>query len=291
MRKAIKPSIGERPKSGVETIHTFDESLFKSAVEIEHFYRPDHFTVIFLKKGEIYLNYNLEDVVLVGPAVMFTVPDSQFVLKSRTEDISLINLVYSPDYVAETGLHMTGSAARKFLSNGVPAYAKLSGCEYLIVENLLEILHKIINEPCLHDYNDAIIKSCFMALMFEVGAILTKNIPVTQVRLTRKERLTVEFVELLSIHFHKERSVAFYADKLHITARHLSHTTKAVFGKSAGEMIDEMVVNEAKNLLKNPQHNIAQIADALHFPNPSFFGKFFKKRTGKSPSEYRVTLV
>src|SRR5687767_10676813 len=108
MRKASKRPIEPRVKSGVESIHSIDENHFKNAVQLEHFYRPDHFTVIFLKKGSININYNLEDVSLVAPAIMFTVPDSQFVLKSRGEDISLLSLFYSPDYVAEAGLHMTG---------------------------------------------------------------------------------------------------------------------------------------------------------------------------------------
>jgi AraC-like DNA-binding protein len=291
MRKARKPTVELRPKSGVQSIHTIDETLFKSGVEFEHHYRPDHFTVIYLRSGEIEISYNQEDVKLIGPSIMFTVPDSIFILKGRSEDISLVNLVYSPDYATEIGVHMTGSAVRKFLTGGVSAFATLSDCEQLIIHNLMTILHSIINEPCPHEYNEAVIKNCFMALMFEVGAVLTKNIPVTEVRLSRKERLTLEFLELLTQNFYKERSVGFYAEKLHITARHLSATTKAVFGKSAGEMIDEIVIKEAKTLLQNPQYNIAQIADALNFPNLSFFGKFFKKRTGKSPSEYRVTIV
>ncbi|MES2765315.1 MAG: helix-turn-helix domain-containing protein [Bacteroidota bacterium] len=291
MRKAIRPAIGTREKSGVESIHAIDELHFKTAVKTEHFYRPDHFTIMFVQQGELVINYNLGDIHLRAPGLIFTIPDSQFILKSRSEDIKLLSLFYSPDFVAETGIHMTGSAARKFFGSGMPPYALLTECEVLIVQNLMQILNRIINQPCPHDYNNAVIKNCFMALLFEVGAILTKNIPVTQVRLSRKETLTIEFMELLSIHFNVERSVSFYADKLHITVRHLSHTTKAIFGKSAGEMIDEMVITEAKNLLKNPQYNISQIADALNFSNPSFFGKFFKKRTGKSPSEYRVTIV
>lgn len=291
MRKGKKRPIQLREKSGVESIHTIDENFFKKAVVIDHFYRPDHFTIIFLKKGDIYINYNLQDITLTGPMVMFTVPDSQFILKSNSEDISLLNLFYSPEYIAKTGIHMTGTAARKFLANGLPPYAGLSDCEFSIINNLLEVLHQIINKPCAHDYNSAIIKHCFHALLFEVGAILTKNIPSQKVRLSRKETLTIEFLELLAVHFHKERSVSFYADKLNVTARHLSHTVKAVFDKTAGEMIDEMVLTEAKNLLKNPQHNIAQISEALNFSNPSFFGKFFKKQTGKSPSDYRVATV
>lgn len=291
MRKATKKSIELRVKSGVESIHTIDGEFFKKAVIIDHFYRPDHFTIMLVQSGELHINYNLEDIVLTGPAVMFTVPDSQFILKSRGEDLSLLSLFYTPEFVLETGVHVTGSAARKFFSHNVLPYAALNECELFIVQRLMEVLHRIINKPCSHEYNSAVIKNCFVALLFEIGAILTKNIPVSKVKLSSRETLTMKFMELLSLHFHTHRSVGFYAGQMNITPRYLSQVTKAVFNKSAGELIDEMVLTEAKNLLKNPQYNITEIADALHFANPSFFGKFFKSHTGKSPSEYRIASV
>ena len=58
-------------------------------------------------------------------------------------------------------------------------------------------------------------------------------------------------------------------------------------GYSAVEWIERFVILEAKVLLKSSNLNIQQIADELHFPSQSFFGKYFKKLTGMSPKEYR----
>ena len=49
----------------------------------------------------------------------------------------------------------------------------------------------------------------------------------------------------------------------------------------------EAVADEISNLLKNTTMNIKQITQAMHFPNQSFLGKFFKEHVGKSPSQYR----
>jgi len=46
-------------------------------------------------------------------------------------------------------------------------------------------------------------------------------------------------------------------------------------------------VMEAKTLLKFSERSIQEIAYALNFPNQSFFGSYFKRLTGMSPSQYR----
>ena len=58
-------------------------------------------------------------------------------------------------------------------------------------------------------------------------------------------------------------------------------------GKSAPEWIDAYVILEAKNLLKYSDLAIKEIVYRLNFPNQSVFYKFFKARTGMTPTEYR----
>jgi AraC-like DNA-binding protein len=79
----------------------------------------------------------------------------------------------------------------------------------------------------------------------------------------------------------------FYADKLHITPKHLSKVLKAVGSKPPNDLIDDHVALEAKALLKSTNKTIQQITDELNFPSQSFFGKYFKRITGMSPREYK----
>jgi AraC family transcriptional activator of pobA len=91
----------------------------------------------------------------------------------------------------------------------------------------------------------------------------------------------------VNLHFLQERSVSFYANKLYITPGHLTETVREVTGKTPGEWITEAVVLEASVLLQNPAFTVAQIADMLHFPDQSTFGKYFKNVKGLSPAAYR----
>lgn len=105
--------------------------------------------------------------------------------------------------------------------------------------------------------------------------------------LSRKEELFSAFLRLLIANCRKEHAVSFYSEKLFITPQYLSLILKEQTGKSANKWIDDVLIQEAKILLKAPQATVQQVADLLHFSDQSTFGKFFKKHVGISPMEYR----
>lgn len=104
---------------------------------------------------------------------------------------------------------------------------------------------------------------------------------------TRKEEILSKFVLEILQNFRSERSVAFYADRLCVTPKHLSAVTKDITGHTASELIDHYVIMEAKIMLAESALTIQEISNKLNFANQSFFGKYFKHLTGYSPSQFR----
>jgi YesN/AraC family two-component response regulator len=105
----------------------------------------------------------------------------------------------------------------------------------------------------------------------------------------RKEVIFNRFMELVHNHYIEEREVAFYADKLCISPRYLSSVVRSVrIDVTPKAIIDSFVVLEIKALLQSTNLSIQEIADRLHFPDQSFFGRYFKKHTGLMPSRYRA---
>lgn len=62
---------------------------------------------------------------------------------------------------------------------------------------------------------------------------------------------------------------------------------KELTGTSPSKYMLELKLNEAKLLLYNTNLPIKEISYSLNFENPDYFPIFFKKRTGKTPTEYR----
>jgi AraC-like DNA-binding protein len=110
---------------------------------------------------------------------------------------------------------------------------------------------------------------------------------IEQTPQTRQGLLTEQFTKLVRENYRHERETAFYAAKLNLTPKYLSQIIKSVSGKSASDWIEDFVILEAKALLKSTNMTVQQISDDLNFPSQSFFGKYFKRKTGMSPSDYK----
>lgn len=95
------------------------------------------------------------------------------------------------------------------------------------------------------------------------------------------------YQRLVEKNFKEIRLPKAYAEQLFITPNHLNAICKSYIGSSAGEIIRERVLLEAKRLLVNKNLNINEIAIELNFNDNSYFTKFFKKATGLTPDEFR----
>lgn len=105
----------------------------------------------------------------------------------------------------------------------------------------------------------------------------------------REREIYQEFSELVQNHFLELKSVQEYADRIHLSPKHLSETIKKVSGKSALEIIHQAQLNYAKALLRQTSKTVSEIAYDLSFDNPEYFSVFFKRLTGESPSKFRVS--
>ncbi|TBU78869.1 AraC family transcriptional regulator [Pseudomonas daroniae] len=85
-------------------------------------------------------------------------------------------------------------------------------------------------------------------------------------------------------------SAGRFASMLHITERRLSEATKVAEGLTATEVIQHRLALEAKRLLAHSEFNIATVATRLGFDDPAYFSRFFRKKVGLSPSEFKRSM-
>jgi AraC family transcriptional activator of pobA len=93
---------------------------------------------------------------------------------------------------------------------------------------------------------------------------------------------------LIEEHFRRERHVAFYAERLAMTPDRLNDHLKRAAGITAGHLIRQRLLTEAKRQLVFTNQAIHEIAYGLAFADPSHFARFFRKNTGTTPQEFRA---
>ena len=123
------------------------------------------------------------------------------------------------------------------------------------------------------------------AYYYTVGYYLHGN--ADTIRKTGSEVVCDQFIRLVERDFMRHRDLDYYANALCITKKYLSAVVKRVTGVPASKVVSRYVVMWAKQRLIHSNMTVAQISDALGFPNQSFFGRYFHRVVGLSPDAFR----
>lgn len=139
-----------------------------------------------------------------------------------------------------------------------------------------------------HFYHKEMILNNLFAFYLDLSDILERDIvSPSDGNLTRYESTIKSFIELLATHYREEHKVEFYASRLNLSAHYLTQVVKRVTGQSVSDFIFEMLFSEARTLLIHSKLSVQEIATVLNFSDQSSFGKFFKRKAGVSPVDFR----
>lgn len=253
----------------------------------EYPYRSDGYIIGICTRGHALVEANLQVYEAKPDAMLLATPFHILRIYNSSDDFLCRFIVFSKAFLTENNVnsHFLESFSY-FKSASLPVIypdhedAKMLLDIYLLMQQKLEREH--------HPYRMEISRSMLTTMLYEVESIYEKQHVMIKGKQTRKQELNVLFQELVFHHYKEHRNVQYYADSLYVSPKHLTETIKEVTGRTAGEWIDDAVVLEAKVLLRNHDISIARVAENIHFPDQSSFGKYFKKHTGMSPSDYRV---
>ncbi|MGL4852980.1 MAG: helix-turn-helix domain-containing protein [Phocaeicola sp.] len=185
------------------------------------------------------------------------------------------------------------------LNNFVPAFVMLK--ENPIIQLTQEEVEELIayyqlleeNITQTGSYQLEVMQRLTAVYLYKIGNILSRHQTSYEEQkrqaASRESIILNQFLQLVATHHTTERRVSYYAERLYLSPKYFSALIKKASNTSASEWIDNYVIQEAKSLLKYSNLSIQEITYHLNFPNPSFFGKYFKQRTGMSPKQYRDT--
>ena len=263
-----------------------------SASEMEIFRFPsrlDAFIIGVGTEGETSLTSNLQEFRLKKNSLFIFNPKD--ILQVQSNDRFKAHLiVITPDFLKRINID-TKRMMPLFLQFGSLPCMELTHAESQSLRSFISMVEQELKGPET-DFSSEIIGGLIAATIYKVGDILTHYLTehpeVDSPMHNRAEEYFKQFTELLGEHYKHERSVGFYARQLCITPKYLTTLIKRISGQSVSEWIDNYVILEAKTLLKYSTMSIQEIAYYLNFPNQSFFGSYFKRNTGMSPSQYKA---
>ena len=259
---------------------------------LSHPCRLDGYMLIYCINGHIRLNVNLNEYDLKDGMAFFNIPGNLLrvneLVNTHGEGLHYFCVAMSKSFVNELKIDMNqlfteGMSLLEHPSVVMDPKEKETAGKYM------ELLGNLLESDML--YKREAIYSVMSSVFYMLSGIWARQASDLRenasVATNRSRMIFDQFIKLVSQNYARHRNVGFYADKLCLTPKYLSKLIKDTSGRSAPEWIDSYVVLEAKNLLKYSNAAIKEIVYTLNFPNQSVFYKFFKARTGQTPSEYR----
>jgi AraC family transcriptional activator of pobA len=250
-------------------------------------FRSSHFALMICNEGKLVLKVNFDTVDLNKNELIIIAPSAirEIQIDDKTQ---LIALFFSSEFLFKSGIYQKNLEMFQSIGQDFKAYFKSQAKEIIEVSKIIQVLFNLISRKVTGTVEKEMIALLFQSCMLQLNAIhkVSSDIVISKAN-SRKDDLTVKFLNLLSKNYRKEREVIFYAQQLFVNPKYLSQALLTKTGKTARQYIVDMVILDAKVLLDDPTLSIVQISELLNFSDQFHFSHFFKKYTGKTPSSYR----
>lgn len=275
----VSSQIGSPGLNGIAVNRTHD-AVRKGLTNYPH--SVSGFICAVCIKGHAELKINFQRKELKPGTLMIVLPGSMMEPVIVSDDLHIDTIFFSPDLI------LMDSFPDHFVFfqeiQQMPCIQLSDSC--------FDIFRKHHSTISMHYYREQsiskmdILKCLLQALLYEIRDLYSDYTEQSK-RHTRAAALTYEFFDLLRQYHKEERSVSFYAGKMHLTTKYLTTIIRKQTGKSILNWINEAVIAHAKFVLKTSNLSIMEVTDLLHFNDSSLFCRFFKRHTNSTPSEYR----
>jgi AraC family transcriptional regulator, transcriptional activator of pobA len=218
-------------------------------------------------------DYAEGSLLVIGPGIIRQWLDKNDALNSEALFFTpeLFKSPINPHFLSDLPLFKTG------IQHVLP----LSETDFEATHRIFDLLRQYKNE-------EKIVASLALSLIEMTAQFQPKTTQLEGNKDSRSLHISRQFDALLQKHYLENKDVVFYAEKLNLTPNHLSETIKTATGKSAKKRIEDVLIMEAKCLLKQTDMTIKEITYWLGFEDPSYFIKFFKNAENSTPNAYRI---
>ncbi|NLB56665.1 MAG: AraC family transcriptional regulator [Lentisphaerae bacterium] len=272
-------------ESGTNFNEWYYMSHLSNACASEDVHRTMAYAICLLEEGELQLESDLFVQKAEAPAIFTMAPEVIRKFTDLYKNYDARIFFFRKEVFLQRQTDINYLSKFDFFEKTDQQVIALSNKQYMLFKFYFDLIHEKSSENDLH--TSEIVRSLIYVILNEIDSIHQTRAEEKLSPASRETLILSQFKRLLAKHFIQEQQVSFYAEKLHLTPKYFSTLIRQASGKTAGDWISEMLLLEAKVRLQNPNLTITQIAYDLNFSDPSHFGKFFKKQTGKTPLQFR----
>lgn len=243
--------------------------------------------IVICRKGKAIIHVNYHQWELYKGAVITVFPNDVVLLEEikGEENFEVEMLRYSASLLREASLQMEQT---------VYSFLREDRCrqDKPIVTNIINSMFQLLKVyfdqkecTCLTDLVLYQLKAFFIG--FHEYLQRNPQFQQSEIKSRRIRELFNHFMMLVEREYKTSRDVNYYAQKMNITSKYLTNIVKQVTPHTPKIIIDEYVILQLKMQLHLSKQSIKEIAWEYHFSDVSFFCRYFKSHTGKTPQQFR----
>jgi len=269
-------------------IRPLDIGITEMPFETSTPHRHDYFQIIWYIKGSGRCQVDFKEFPIVDNAIHLIHPD-QIHLFEDTPEISGYIIVFKEVF------HILTEEIRDLFFSG---NLFLNHLNYMPInvppkfrpklQSIMDSLLVEYNHPS--KYQNELLKSFLKILLIYIMMMANANESGKKAYNTRSVCIIRDFMTLVDQEYKQIHSVSDYAKKLALTANHLNDVVKSNTGKTAGNLIRDKIILEAKRIAYFTNRSIKEIAFELGFTDENYFSRFFRKYTSQSFTSFRQEI-
>jgi AraC-like DNA-binding protein len=246
---------------------------------------------IALKDASCGLDYGRNSYDFSEGVLFFSAPNQVFSVTKvqKLNEVKGWMLYFHPDLIRNTKLGVQIDDYT-FFNYEVNEALHLSEKEQSVLSDLVKLIENEVNERIDNHSQQVLVSNIELMLSysqrFYERQFNTRAAQNTDI-VSKVESLLKKYYKTHDLIDTGQPTIEYLAGECHLSAYYLSDLLSKETGRSAKEHINDFLIEKSKHLLLSSTDSISRIAYSLGFNYPHYYGRLFKKKTGKTPQEFR----
>jgi AraC-like DNA-binding protein len=231
--------------------------------------------------GEAHINFNLQDRHVTAGTLVYLGPGTIINPIRLSDDLRIFGIGLFTDFPMPFAQGQMPSA---FNGQVRDFQLPVGEADISTARHILDTIWHIVHTE---DYHRPTVTALVAALMHHYDHLFRLQTDIQAVSRSREQTIFDRFISLVNQYCCEHHQIGYYAERMCLTERYLTTVIRQTSGTTAKDWIDRALITRIKIELRHTDKPAAQIAEEMHFANPSFFSKYFHRLTGMTPLKYK----
>ena len=232
--------------------------------------------------GEAEINFNLQDRHLKSGTLVYIGPGTIIHPKRLSPDLRIFGMALFTNFPMPFA---QGQMPSTFNGQVRDFQLPVSEEDIATATHIMDTIWQTVHAS--DDYHRPTVTALVAALMHHYDQLFHQQANQLTNSRSREQTIFDRFLQLVTQHCAEQHQIGYYAERMCLTERYLTTVIRQTSGTTAKDWIDRALITRIKIELRHTDKSSAQIAEEMHFANPSFFSKYFRRLTGMTPGEYK----